>query len=104
MKIRPLHDRVIVKRLEEDRTSAGGMARRCDGRHNLAFYDMPAARLMCGAVRSTPSRADYGRRVVGSAASPLPAPADDLSRSDLGGSALPAAPANATQVARGRQG
>jgi chaperonin GroES len=26
MKIRPLHDRVIVKRLEEDRTSAGGIA------------------------------------------------------------------------------
>jgi chaperonin GroES len=25
MKIRPLHDRVIVKRLEEDRTSAGGI-------------------------------------------------------------------------------
>ncbi len=24
MKIRPLHDRVIVKRMEEDRTSAGG--------------------------------------------------------------------------------
>ena len=26
MKIRPLHDRVIVKRLEEDRTSPGGIA------------------------------------------------------------------------------
>jgi len=26
MKIRPLHDRVIVKRLEEDRTSPGGLA------------------------------------------------------------------------------
>jgi chaperonin GroES len=26
MKIRPLHDRVIVKRPEEDRTSAGGIA------------------------------------------------------------------------------
>ena len=25
MKIRPLHDRVIVKRLEEDRTSPGGI-------------------------------------------------------------------------------
>jgi chaperonin GroES len=25
MKIRPLHDRVIVKRLEEERTSAGGI-------------------------------------------------------------------------------
>lgn len=25
MKIRPLHDRVIVKRLEEDRTSRGGI-------------------------------------------------------------------------------
>ena len=25
MKIRPLHDRVIVKRLEEDRTSSGGI-------------------------------------------------------------------------------
>jgi chaperonin GroES len=25
MKFRPLHDRVIVKRLEEDRTSAGGI-------------------------------------------------------------------------------
>jgi len=25
MKIRPLHDRVIVKRLEEERTSPGGM-------------------------------------------------------------------------------
>ena len=25
MKIRPLHDRVIVKRIEEDRTSAGGI-------------------------------------------------------------------------------
>lgn len=25
MKIRPLHDRVIVKRVEEDRTSAGGI-------------------------------------------------------------------------------
>jgi hypothetical protein len=25
MKVRPLHDRVIVKRLEEDRTSPGGM-------------------------------------------------------------------------------
>jgi chaperonin GroES len=25
MKIRPLHDRVIVKRLEEDRTSLGGI-------------------------------------------------------------------------------
>jgi hypothetical protein len=57
MKIRALHDRVIVKRLEEDRTSPGGMARRCDGRHNLAFYDMSAARLMCAAVRSTRFRA-----------------------------------------------
>jgi chaperonin GroES len=26
MKIRPLHDRIIVKRLEEDRTSPGGIA------------------------------------------------------------------------------
>ena len=26
MRIRPLHDRVIVKRLEEDRTSPGGIA------------------------------------------------------------------------------
>ena len=26
MKIRPLHDRVMVKRLEEDRTSPGGIA------------------------------------------------------------------------------
>ena len=26
MKIRPLHDRVIVKRLEEERTSPGGIA------------------------------------------------------------------------------
>ena len=26
MKIRPLHDRVIVKRLEEDRSSPGGIA------------------------------------------------------------------------------
>ena len=26
MKIRPLHDRVLVKRLEEDRTSPGGIA------------------------------------------------------------------------------
>jgi chaperonin GroES len=25
MKIRPLHDRVIVKRIEEDKTSAGGI-------------------------------------------------------------------------------
>lgn len=25
MKIRPLHDRVVVRRLEEDRTSAGGI-------------------------------------------------------------------------------
>jgi chaperonin GroES len=25
MKIRPLHDRVIVKRMEEDRTSPGGI-------------------------------------------------------------------------------
>ena len=25
MKIRPLHDRIIVKRLEEERTSAGGI-------------------------------------------------------------------------------
>ncbi|MGH8127049.1 MAG: co-chaperone GroES [Gammaproteobacteria bacterium] len=25
MKIRPLHDRVVVKRLEEERTSAGGI-------------------------------------------------------------------------------
>jgi chaperonin GroES len=25
IKIRPLHDRVIVKRLEEERTSAGGI-------------------------------------------------------------------------------
>ena len=25
MKLRPLHDRVIVKRLEEDKTSAGGI-------------------------------------------------------------------------------
>jgi len=25
MKIRPLHDRVVVKRMEEERTSAGGM-------------------------------------------------------------------------------
>ena len=25
MNIRPLHDRVIIKRLEEDRTSAGGI-------------------------------------------------------------------------------
>jgi len=25
MKVRPLHDRVLVKRLEEDRTSAGGI-------------------------------------------------------------------------------
>ncbi len=25
MKIRPLHDRVIVKRMEEERTSAGGI-------------------------------------------------------------------------------
>jgi hypothetical protein len=31
---------------------------------------MPAARLMCGAVQSTRSRADYGRQVVGSDASP----------------------------------
>jgi hypothetical protein len=33
-------------------------------------YDTPAARLMFGAVRTTRSWADYGRRVVGSAASP----------------------------------
>jgi len=25
MKIRPLHDRVVVKRMEEERTSAGGI-------------------------------------------------------------------------------
>ncbi|MBX9609925.1 MAG: co-chaperone GroES [Gammaproteobacteria bacterium] len=25
MKIRPLHDRIIIKRIEEDRTSAGGI-------------------------------------------------------------------------------
>ncbi|MDK2753820.1 MAG: co-chaperone GroES, partial [Gammaproteobacteria bacterium] len=25
MKIRPLHDRVVVRRLEEERTSAGGI-------------------------------------------------------------------------------
>ena len=27
MKIRPLHDRVIVKRLEEERTSPGGIVK-----------------------------------------------------------------------------
>jgi hypothetical protein len=35
---------------------------------------MLVARLMCGTVPSTRSLADYGRRVVGSAASLLPAP------------------------------
>ena len=58
--------------LTAGRSSPAGSARRqagCDGRHSLSFYDMPAARLMYGAVRSARSRADYGRRVVGSAAS-----------------------------------
>src|SRR5690349_8369483 len=91
-----------IRTLRNRRLEEFALTGRCDGRHNLTFYDMPAARLMCGIERSTRSRADYGCRLVGSAAS-LPVPGDDLNRSDLVGSALPAAPANATQVARGRQ-
>jgi chaperonin GroES len=43
MKIRPLHDRVVVRRLEEERTSAGG----------IVIPDSAAEKPMTGEVLST---------------------------------------------------
>ena len=43
MKIRPLHDRVVVRRLEEERTSAGG----------IVIPDRAAEKPMSGEILST---------------------------------------------------
>ncbi len=56
MKIRPLHDRVIVKRLEEERTSAGGIV--------IPDTGGPKSRPRARVVFAGPGKTDESGKVV----------------------------------------